>query len=169
MSAELHRSGFRQWGYEVTYKNSGVAGLFWCDPGQGDQVAQAKAARYREAGHAARLMCREVGPLRFFDQDQYAEPNEHGRCRSCDGTTGVCQKCRKPMHGPEAGHPCSALPCRNCNGGAYPVRLAATERESGPKEGWSRYGDFAGYIPEDDTSVHELPALDGVRDADGWM
>lgn len=37
------------------------------------------------------------------------------------------------------------------------------------KRGWSRYGDFEDYIPEDDTAVHELPGLDGVRDADGWM
>lgn len=37
------------------------------------------------------------------------------------------------------------------------------------KEGWGRYGDFENYIPEDDTSVHELPGLDGVRDADGQM
>lgn len=123
MSANLHVSGFRQWGFEVTYGfGDGLRELFWCDPGQDEHVAQEKAARYRQAGHAARLMCREVGAARFFDPDMYAEPNEAGRCRSCDGTTGVCQRCHKPMHGPEAGHTCSALPCRNCNGGAYPVR-----------------------------------------------
>jgi hypothetical protein len=124
MSAQLHLSGFRQWGFEVRY-SFGVTELFWCDPGADDQVAQEKAAGYRQAGHAARLMCREVAAARFFDSSMYAVPNEHGRCRSCDGTAGVCQRCRQPVHGPEAGHACSALPCRGCNGGAYPVRRPA--------------------------------------------
>jgi hypothetical protein len=119
--AGLHLTGFRQWGFEVRY-TFGVTELFWCDPGQDEHVAQERAAGYRQAGHTTRLMSREVGKAQFYDSTMYAEPNEAGRCRSCDGTTGVCQKCRKPMHGPEAGHQCSALPCRNCNGGSYPVR-----------------------------------------------
>lgn len=117
----LHLSGFRQWGFEVRF-DFGTTELVWCDPGQDEHAAQAKAAGYRERGHDTRLMCREVGPARFFDPTMYAEPNEAGRCRACDGTTGVCQRCRQPMHGPEAGHACSALPCRGCNGGSYPVR-----------------------------------------------
>lgn len=133
--AHLHLSGFRQWGFEVRYdfgRNGRTTELFWCDPGEDDQVAQAKAAGYRQEGHTVRLMCRAVGKAEFFDSSMYTEPNEHGRCRWCDGTTGVCQKCRQPMHGPEAGHLCSALPCRGCNGGAYPVRLAEPEK---PNEG----------------------------------
>jgi len=121
MNAELQLSGFRQWGFEIRYA-FGTVELIWCEPGQDEHVAQEKASGYQANGHKTRLMSREVAAPQFFDPTMYAEPNEAGRCRSCDGTTGVCQRCRKPMHGPEAGHACSALPCRNCNGGAYPVR-----------------------------------------------
>lgn len=128
MSAEHDLKGFRQWGFEVAYSFGPTRELVWCDPGQDEHTAQEKAAGYQARGHVIRLMSREVGPARFFDSTMYAEPNENGRCRSCDGTTGVCQRCRKPMHRPEAGHVCSALPCRGCNGGAYPVRRAQEDK-----------------------------------------
>lgn len=55
----------------------------------------------------------------------YAEANENGRCRWCDGTGARCQVCHQPRHDADADHEPSLLPCRGCNGGAYPVRPAA--------------------------------------------
>ncbi|OLE22504.1 MAG: hypothetical protein AUG49_18935 [Catenulispora sp. 13_1_20CM_3_70_7] len=52
----------------------------------------------------------------------YAEPNEFGRCRACDGTRARCQVCHQPRHDADSDHEPLMLPCRGCNGGAYPVR-----------------------------------------------
>lgn len=51
-----------------------------------------------------------------------ARANKAGRCVVCDGVTCVCQVCHKPRHDDGADHKLSLLPCRECNGGSYPVR-----------------------------------------------
>lgn len=52
----------------------------------------------------------------------YTEANAAGRCRWCDGTKARCRVCHEPRHGQDADHEPALLPCRGCNGGAYPVR-----------------------------------------------
>ena len=60
----------------------------------------------------------------------FARANEAGRCVVCGrGVTGICQVCRKPSHDADADHALSLLPCRECNGGSYPVRDAAEQDE----------------------------------------
>jgi hypothetical protein len=54
----------------------------------------------------------------------FARGNSEGRCYWCDGTTVICFTCKAP--GPDnhvgAAHEPNMLPCRECNGGSYPVR-----------------------------------------------
>jgi hypothetical protein len=58
-----------------------------------------------------------------------ARANEAGRCVVCDGVAGVCQVCRKPRHDADADHALSLLPCRECNGGSYPVQSAEQDED----------------------------------------
>lgn len=83
-----------------------------------------------EAAEAARAAVDKAHArvLNRVRETMVARGNEAGRCLICDGVTGVCQVCHKPRHDADADHELSLLPCRECNGGAYPVRPAEVNR-----------------------------------------